>query len=309
MITVTVTSDSDERELRAASRLIDDFLSFRADKDAERVELRGNNPTHVKIYADTANVSIKEAETALCNGGRVEIWGTFNENVSIFTPNGEEIHTTPIFNATELAEADRLSQDKAIYDNPNELGKPVCSTVDASQSTTAHVDTQVDTSLPEPTSVFGQPAQTTANEANRAVPLSELHAHDADGIKWDKRIHSSSKELNKDGTWRKRRGVDDALVAQVESELRGEHSAPVPQPKPPVDHSHEGETPVFTATIPTEMTFMELLDGVTKAMVAGQLSQAKITEALATIGLTALPNLLGNPALIPAFREALGGVV
>lgn len=202
----------------------------------------------------------------------------------------------PTFNATELAEAEQL-------------GKPACSTVDASQSTTAHADTTVNTSLPAPTSVFGQPAQTTENVANPAVHLTSDPVVDVDGLLWDKRIHSSSKELNKDGTWRKRRGVDDELVRSVEAELRGEHSAPVPQPKPPVDHSHEGETPVFTAIIPTEMTFTELLDGVTKAMVAGTLSQATIAAALDSVGLTALPHLLGNTALIPAFREALGGVV
>ena len=205
----------------------------------------------------------------------------------------------PTFNATELAEAETM-------------GKPACSTVDASQSTTAPVDTTANTSLPAPTSVFGQPAQTTENVANPAVPLAELHAHDVDGIKWDKRIHSSSKELNKDGTWRKRRGVADELVRSVEAELRGGYS-PIPSVvvsvDAPVDHSHEGETPVFTATIPTDMTFPELLDGVTKAMVAGTLSQATIAAALDSVGLTALPHLLGNTELIPAFREALGGVV
>lgn len=196
----------------------------------------------------------------------------------------------PTFNATELAEAEQL-------------GKPACSTVDASQSTTAHVDTTANTSLPAPTSVFGQPAQTIENVANPAVPLAELHAHDVDGIKWDKRIHSSSKELNKDGTWRKRRGVADELVRSVEAELRGAPpvTAQIPYAPAPV-------VPV-TPPVPTEMTFPELLDGVTKAMVAGTLSQATIAAALDSVGLTALPHLLGNTALIPAFREALGGVV
>jgi hypothetical protein len=207
--------------------------------------------------------------------------------------------TEPTFNATELAEAETM-------------GKPVCSTVDASQSTTAPADMQVNTSLPAPTAVFGQAAQTAVNEVNRVAPTTVNPVTDADGFPWDSRIHSSSKEVVKDGTWRKRRGVDAAMVAQVEAELR---RAPLPeaelnQPKfvelpstlQPVTHVD------VTPTVGT-MSFTELLDGVTKAMVAGQLSQVKITEALQSIGLTALPNLLGNPALIPAFREALGGVV
>lgn len=219
----------------------------------------------------------------------------------------------PTFNAAELAEAETL-------------GKPVASTVDVSQSTTAPVDTTVNISTPTPQSVFGQPAQTTENVVNHAVPLSELHAHDVDGIKWDKRIHSSSKELNKDGTWRKRRGVDDALVRTVEAELRGtpvSHGSPIPQviaeidyvpaPAPAVSNVHVVYPPPEAFPQPTvaeaTMTFPELLDGVTKAMVSGQLNQATIAAALDSVGLTALPHLLGNTALIPAFRTALGGVV
>lgn len=242
----------------------------------------------------------------------------------------------PTFNETELAEAETL-------------GKPVYSTVGAEVWQTAHVDMTVNTSVPTPQSVFGQPAQTTANVANPVAPVTDDLAVDADGLTWDSRIHSSSKEFNKDGTWRKRRGVNTDLVTQVEAELRGvglpqgsvtpvptanvqevvatrlydqlmtatatefanvtgkslEHSAP----KPPVDHSHEGETPVFTATISTDMTFPELLDGVTKAMVAGQLTQARINEALNSINVEALPHLIARADLIPAFREALGGVV
>ena len=57
------------------------------------------------------------------------------------------------------------------------------------------------------------------------------------------------------------------------------------------------------------MTFPQLLDAVTKAMVAGQLTQARINEALASVELTALPHLIGRTDLIPAFRSALGGVV
>lgn len=275
MITVSVTSDSTTHELHLVSQLIDGIIEHNT-RNAEikrESEIQGYNPSHV-IVDET-------------------------------------------FNSTELAEAETL-------------GKPVCSTVDAEVSQTAHVDMRVNTSVPTPQSVFGQPAQTAANVANPAAPATDDLAADADGLTWDSRIHSSSKEFNKDGTWRKRRGVNADLVAMVEAELRGltgtlvdsnlqaipaEHLKssdlvnPIPAPKPPVDHSHEGETPVFTATIPTEMTFPELLDGVTKAMVAGQLTQARINEALNSIGVQALPHLITRTDLIPAFREALGGVV
>ena len=44
---------------------------------------------------------------------------------------------------------------------------------------------------------------------------------DADGLPWDPRIHSSSKQLVADGTWRKRRNTAKELFAEVEAELRG----------------------------------------------------------------------------------------
>jgi hypothetical protein len=47
-------------------------------------------------------------------------------------------------------------------------------------------------------------------------------AVDSAGLRWDDRIHSKNKALNADGTWRKRRNVDAALVASVEAELRGQ---------------------------------------------------------------------------------------
>ena len=52
---------------------------------------------------------------------------------------------------------------------------------------------------------------------------------DANGIPWDARIHSSSKEkLVKGGGWKLKRGVDKDLVDQVETELKAALSAPAP---------------------------------------------------------------------------------
>ena len=208
----------------------------------------------------------------------------------------EEVIAEHTFNATELAEAEAL-------------GKSAPSTVDVSQSTTAHVDTTVNTSIPTPTSVFGQPAQATENVANPVVLPTDSPVLDANGLLWDKRIHSSSKELNRDGTWRRRRGVEPEYVRQVEAEftevkeVTAENSTQV-APNMTLIPPAPAETQA-----PVDMTFPQLLDAVTKAMVAGQLTQARINEALASVELTALPHLIGRTDLIPAFRTALGGVV
>lgn len=55
-------------------------------------------------------------------------------------------------------------------------------------------------------------------------------ATDKNGLPWDERIHAGTKSLNTDGTWKKRRGVDDATVAAVTAELTG--AAPQPEPTP-----------------------------------------------------------------------------
>lgn len=50
---------------------------------------------------------------------------------------------------------------------------------------------------------------------------------DKDGLPWDARIHSSSKEKNKDGTWRQRRNLADGEKERVEQELRAIMAIPV----------------------------------------------------------------------------------
>lgn len=57
-------------------------------------------------------------------------------------------------------------------------------------------------------------------------------ATDKNGLPWDERIHAGTKALNADGTWKKRRGVDDATVAAVTAELTGAAPTPAPQPEP-----------------------------------------------------------------------------
>lgn len=59
-------------------------------------------------------------------------------------------------------------------------------------------------------------------EQNTAAPNV-----DKNGLPWDARIHAGTKALNADGTWKKRRGVDDATIAAVTAELQG---TPTPAP-------------------------------------------------------------------------------
>lgn len=64
-----------------------------------------------------------------------------------------------------------------------------------------------------------------------AAPTAPVPASaelDSAGLPWDKRIHASTRAKLQDGTWRKLRGVDEALIATVEAELRAVQAIPVP---------------------------------------------------------------------------------
>ena len=56
-----------------------------------------------------------------------------------------------------------------------------------------------------------------------AAPEPSEPLIDARDMLWDERIHAASKAINSDGTWRKKRGVSDEIVAEVEAE----HTPPV----------------------------------------------------------------------------------
>lgn len=81
-----------------------------------------------------------------------------------------------------------------------------------------------------------QPPQPVAEHDADSGPVNpSAPSVDAAGLPWDERIHSTNKGQNADGTWRKRRGVDAAVVTQVEAELRArgqQQPAPAPMQQP-----------------------------------------------------------------------------
>ncbi len=82
--------------------------------------------------------------------------------------------------------------------------------------------------LPAAAATFQSPAPVLPSAPE---PAADPDAKDASGLKWDERIHAGNRATNGDGTWRKKRGVEPALVLQVEAELRG---VPVPPSIPAV---------------------------------------------------------------------------
>lgn len=89
---------------------------------------------------------------------------------------------------------------------------------------------------PMPVPTFTPPMPVMSSDGEDDGPMNAAPpATDATGMPWDERIHANTKGQNEDGTWRKKRKVDAALVAAVEAERRGgavAAPAPVPAPVP-----------------------------------------------------------------------------
>lgn len=80
------------------------------------------------------------------------------------------------------------------------------------------------------------------------VPGGVVPNTDSTGLPHDERIHSKNPTLNQDGTWKKRRGVQEATITAVEAELRARVGAPVPPPVAPAPFTPPVMPPA--ATIP-----------------------------------------------------------
>ena len=87
------------------------------------------------------------------------------------------------------------------------------------------------------------PVVSVAGATDVAISGTNLNALDITGLPWDERIHSANQGKNGDGSWRKRRGVPDAMVTEIENQLRARLVAaqqPMPtmtaqQPMPTID--------------------------------------------------------------------------
>jgi len=67
---------------------------------------------------------------------------------------------------------------------------------------------------------FGAPAYVAPVPPPPSAPQQASTEVDSRGLPWDERIHSATKAVTKDGSWRYRRGVDDNLVKQIEGESK-----------------------------------------------------------------------------------------
>ncbi len=77
---------------------------------------------------------------------------------------------------------------------------------------------------------------------------------DSRGFPWDARIHSKAKSTNKDGSWRRLKGVNDTVVTAVEAEYKAAQPTPAtfgtqPAPQMP-QHFQQQPAPQFPQPTP-----------------------------------------------------------
>lgn len=139
---------------------------------------------------------------------------------------------------------------------------------------------------------------TDDDEEDQAQTTNNVHPQfDGRGFPWDPRIHSGSKALlaKPPHGWKPLRGVDKALVAQVEAELtqsgRTEAATPGAVPPPPVVMQTAPPPPPAAPTVGAPpATFAELMSRLGNAN--------KVVEAqamLPALGVEAFPQLINHP--------------
>lgn len=151
-----------------------------------------------------------------------------------------------------------------------------------------------------------------------APPPSGSAELDAKDLPWDKRIHASSHAKVADGTWRMMRGVDAALVVQVEQELRAVQAIPVPVAPAPAevvaDVTPTPPAPAIPVPPPPPaptgpMTFAQLMQHITPMLVSGKLTQPVLQGVVNTLGLPHLAALGARPDLVETVRSAIDGAM
>lgn len=161
---------------------------------------------------------------------------------------------------------------------------------------------------------------------------------DKNGLPWDERIHSSSKNMNADGTWRYLRGGDVDLRAAVEAELRAkmanaetppsppappaaENGSDVPPPPPPPAPAAAADAPPPPPPVvepqvdpaPTGVTAAAVFKRVTELKASGKIDQSGIDMALASVDVESLASFMkrakedGLPAAVLDALNAVAG--
>lgn len=150
----------------------------------------------------------------------------------------------------------------------------------------------VSTPLTAPTVADISEAVTTDQDADAA-------SLDKDGVPWDARIHSSSRKVNADGRWSKRKGVQPLEHQQITQELQNLMASQVGHIPPPAGLPAGG-----VLGNPVNVPHQEAIPvpGQPDAFVAAPIAMGNAQPqpaAIATVAATSIPNQTSAPAIAP----------
>jgi hypothetical protein len=174
-----------------------------------------------------------------------------------------------------------------------------------------------------PTSPSLPPAAPSAPSAAAAHVTAGAVDVDKHGLPWDARIHAGTKRKNADGTWTAKRGVEDAVVAQVEVELRQLMNIPGPAVAPAPVAAPVPNVPTGAAVTPPPappivqaapaavpgVDFAQLAALVGQLIPAGRLTQEKLQEIVSGFGLPNFGLMFNRPDLVPGVHAAIKAVI
>lgn len=184
--------------------------------------------------------------------------------------------------------------------------------------------------LPASTSEALPPAP---NAPVPAPPSSGTGANlDKSGLPWDGRIHTSGKALNADGSWRKKRGVSDVLVFEVEKELRSLMAIPSPSPLAPAVAvpntsgafaTTTDASPSAVSNIPPpppsnvvaideaamRQQYVTLIGRTSAAIAQRKLTEEQLLKCLNAMGVATLPLLGARLDLVPSVMAMVDGLI
>lgn len=157
---------------------------------------------------------------------------------------------------------------------------------------------------------------TTTSVVTPPPPATEVEPEDApfvgtvdsEGMPWDERIHASTKSVIANGTWKLKRGVDQALVAQVKAELMGNDTSATPNsestPPPPAEPITEATPPPPTPApaTPSVDGFRQLVSDITKAGLAPDYVQGICHD----LGFKGIIDCKGSEENLNLLRMSLG---
>ena len=139
---------------------------------------------------------------------------------------------------------------------------------------------------PKPEAIFGKCASIPEPPPVIPVPPQSVEL-DCHGLPWDRRIHARTRTKNKDGSWKRLRGLSNTIVDKIESQLKSVQDLP---PVPVLPSEEQIAAPGFA----------DMMSLITGAISKKTLERHDIMKVLDRHGIPSIPIAATRPDLIPA---------